>query len=89
MEQYERVRAKVKLVGVKPAEGNYGDKEPPVTLEFYFVYSSDPNSENKKFWDYTPGGKIEMNLVKPETRKMFDMGKEYYIDFSPAPETTG
>jgi len=27
------------------------------------VYSSDENSENKKFWKYTPSGKLEFTWI--------------------------
>lgn len=45
------------------------------------TYSQDPESENKLFWDATPGGKIEMNVSK--NGDLFELGKEYYVDFTP------
>jgi hypothetical protein len=48
------------------------------------VYSADPNSENGKFFNSTPGGKIEMNLVSEAAARQFEPGKEYYVDFTPA-----
>lgn len=44
------------------------------------------SEENEKFFKYTPGGKIELHVVAPETLKMFEVGVEYYIDFTPATE---
>lgn len=40
--------------------------------------------ENEAFFKYTPMGKLEMALLKGETAELFEVGKEYYIDFTPA-----
>lgn len=48
------------------------------------VYSSDPNSENRKFWDATPSGQLKLNLSKTEHVGMFESGKEYFVDISEA-----
>ena len=45
------------------------------------VYSSDPESENGKFYKQTPGGNIELTTVNDEAAKEFEIGKEYYVDF--------
>lgn len=84
------VRAKFKLVGWKNSVGSRlidgkWQEEIVASLEFQAVHSNDPNDENKKFWDTTPGGKIEMNLVNPEAVKCFTIGKQYYVDFTEAP----
>jgi hypothetical protein len=50
------------------------------------VYSNDPTSENKKFWDATPSGKLELGGLKPETLASFELGKAYYIDITVAEE---
>lgn len=55
-----------------------------MTLVFEPVYSSDPESENHKFWKYTPSGKLEMVCVNPEAVKCFQLGQEFYLDFTPA-----
>lgn len=39
------------------------------------------SEENKSFWKYTPSGKIEIN-VSNESVATFEVGKEYYVDFS-------
>ena len=38
------------------------------------------SEENKRFFDSTPGGKVELFCVNPEVE--FELGKEYYLDFS-------
>ena len=45
------------------------------------VYSNDPESENKKFWEATPTGTIELG-IKSEAGAEFEPGAEYYIDFT-------
>lgn len=43
------------------------------------------SEENKSFSKYTPSGKIEMYITKDtQAVDAFEVGKEYYVDFSPA-----
>jgi hypothetical protein len=44
----------------------------------------DGSEENKKFFLYTPYGKIEMGTVNEDAIKEFTPGREFYIDFTPA-----
>lgn len=48
------------------------------------TYSTNPDDENKTFWDATPGGKIEMNISK--NGDLFELGEEYYVDFTKVPK---
>lgn len=50
------------------------------------TYSNDPKSENKAFWDATPGGQYSINYVNKNIE--FLVGREYYIDVTlvPLPE---
>lgn len=50
------------------------------------VYSSDPKSENKAFWDATPSGKLELNCANAKALAGFKPGDELYIDISLAPK---
>lgn len=54
-----------------------------VTVILYPVTSNDKTHENYQFFSYTPSGKVDMN-IKGEAAKMFEVGKEYYLDFTPA-----
>lgn len=45
---------------------------------------SSGSEENKKFWQYTPGGLIKLNTINTEALSRFTPGKEFYIDFIPA-----
>ncbi len=49
------------------------------------VYSSDPKSENAKFWAASPSGEIKLGVINPEVWKEFELDKEYYIDFTLCP----
>lgn len=45
------------------------------------VYSEDKESENAKFFKFTPSGKLELGCTNGHG---FEVGKEYYIDVSEA-----
>lgn len=40
--------------------------------------------ENAKFYEATPGGQIELGTVNEEALAQFVIGKEFYVDFTPA-----
>jgi hypothetical protein len=42
------------------------------------------SDDNKKFYEATPGGKIELGTVNGEALKQFAIGDEFYVDFTPA-----
>lgn len=91
------VRAKFTYVGYeaslqaefneKKTDGSvdYG-KPTPVemrSLRFIPVYGNgDPNHENTKFWKASPSGEIKLGTVNSAAWSAFEMGKEYYIDFT-------
>lgn len=52
------------------------------TIVLYPV--SDGSQENEKFFQYTPDGKIALQIVNPSAAAAFEVGKEYYVDFIPA-----
>ncbi|MGD9726393.1 MAG: hypothetical protein AB7L09_21600 [Nitrospira sp.] len=55
------------------------------TLYFTPVYhKGDPAHENSKFWEASPSGKLELGTINEEAWSQFEMGKEYYLDFTPA-----
>ena len=90
----DRVRAKVWCSKVTnhahPAHKDYKTEElipAQITAKeffFSFVYADDPEHENKKFWDATPGGELSMYVSNPDGW-IFEEGKEYYLDFTEAP----
>ncbi len=40
------------------------------------------SEEDRKFWKNTPSGKLEMMIDTSEGSSFFEVGKEYYLDFS-------
>jgi hypothetical protein len=44
----------------------------------------DPNHENTKFWQASPSGKLELGCVNLAAAEMFELGREYYVDLTPA-----
>lgn len=45
---------------------------------------TDGSEENKSFYAATPAGQIELGTVNGEAAKEFDLGAEFYVDFTPA-----
>lgn len=50
------------------------------TIELSPVVSG--SDENKKFFKYTPWGKIEIGTINKEAADGFVIGKQYYVDFT-------
>lgn len=42
------------------------------------------SEENKNFYTWTPAGSIELSVVSDDTASKFEVGKEYYVDFTQA-----
>ena len=51
------------------------------TLNFTPVYSLG-SEENKAFWDATPTGSLQLGVVNQAAWSQFELGKEYYLDFT-------
>lgn len=66
---------------------------PPKTgiVKMSAVYKNKPNVngnaclENHVFGQYTPNATLQMNIQNPDAFAQFEPGKEFYVDFSPAP----
>jgi hypothetical protein len=70
------VRAKFVVDSIsKTRYGHHSIKLSPV---------SGGSEENKTFWKYTPSGNIEFQCVNDDAVNQFEVGKEYYVDFTPA-----
>lgn len=56
------------------------------TIHLAPVYgnANDPKNENNQFWDASPSGQIELGTVNPAAASYFELGGEYYIDFTKA-----
>ncbi len=53
-----------------------------VCLSFSPVYSG--SAENAAFFKATPGGSLSFNIVNQAVADKFEVGKEYYVDFTAA-----
>lgn len=42
------------------------------------------SEENKSFFKWTPGGQIQLSTINPQAAEQFVVGKEFYVDFTPA-----
>ncbi|MDA8178308.1 MAG: hypothetical protein M0T69_02035 [Deltaproteobacteria bacterium] len=74
----ERVIAKFTVVRKQPWTAGGGE------VNLTPVYSEDPNHKNKKFWDATPSGSIQMCINNPVAFDRFEEGAEYYVEFTKA-----
>lgn len=55
------------------------------TVKLSPVYGNgDPEHENTKFWEASPSGSIELGTVNAVAAAEFDIGAEFYIDFTRA-----
>lgn len=74
------VRAKFMCNSVTKYKSGWGDF--PIHYNFKFQVVSSGSDENKKFFAATPSGIVELSAVNAD---LFEVGREYYLDFSPAP----
>lgn len=50
----------------------------------YGSYPGGDSEENKSFAKYTPQGEMAMTITNPAAIEFFEIGKPYYVDFTPA-----
>lgn len=74
-------RAKFHCNSVTKRKGWSGTPEFLYEAEFSVVTSG--SEENKNFFASTPSGNIKIGTVR---ENQFEVGKDYFIDFSPAEE---
>lgn len=81
------IRAKFKVQSVQDNVGrasNGTDKKYTEIVRMSPVFSSDPNHENRAFWDATPSGDLSMWINNPKAWGTFKAGQEFYVDFTEA-----
>ena len=55
------------------------------TVSMSPVYGNgDPGHENTKFWQAPPSGSIELGTVNKAAVDQLELGREVYVDFTPA-----
>ncbi len=64
-------------------EANAGKPEDGYRITMHPVSSGSP--ENEAFFKYTPWGNFEFGTINKYAADQIEVGKEYYIDISPAP----
>lgn len=67
------------LMGVQNPETKAYESKTIYSAEMLVVTGD--SEENKKFFLWTPSGKLEVGLHQD---KVFEVGKEYYVDITPA-----
>lgn len=72
------VRCKMIVVSKTTYQGALG-----VGVKLQAVWGDD-SPENKAFFDATPSGEITVHVRKAEVGDSFELGKTYYVDFTPA-----
>ena len=73
------VRAKFRCTIVIPLNSDRGDTG---SVELIPVVG-DGTPENAEFFKYTPGGAIRLDVMNESAVNQFEVGKEYYVDFTP------
>lgn len=81
------VRAKFRCQSIEKRLG-YSYVQNPGEIVIHEVVKMQPvNGPGNKTWsDATPSGQIEMAITNPAAVAQFEVGKCYYLDFTPAPE---
>ena len=75
------VRAKFKVISITRQAGWSGVKELQ-SIKMQPVSSG--SEENKAFYAATPSGSIDLSVVPEAVGRQFDIGQEFYVDFTPA-----
>jgi hypothetical protein len=76
------VRAKFTVTRISQTPHWDKQKGPICEIELRPVSSGSP--ENEKFYASTPCGDVKLGTINAEAAKLFELGKEYYLDFTPA-----
>ncbi len=76
------MRAKLKVSNVDPYEGGEN-------LTFSAVcksdgYPEDGSDENNTYATFTPMAELKMTVNNPNLLGKFEVGQEFYVDFTPA-----
>ena len=75
------VRAKFKCTSITRREG-WGEFKEIRDIELQVVCGG--SDDNKKFFAASPSGSIKLGCANAAASEQFEIGKEYYVDFTPA-----
>lgn len=80
---YEKVRCKFYVSSITRsgycADGKAKTSQLVVTLNAVYA-PKDDKSENHKFWESSPSGKMELTINNPACFDFFKEGEEMYLD---------
>lgn len=82
MSDVTKVRAVFRCTTIKRILG-YEGEEHVICLQAV----ADKEGTYKSYSKWTPSGQVEMHLTNPGAVGAFELGKTYFLDFSPTPET--
>lgn len=71
------VRAKMRCESIEASADGEGG-----TVTLSPVISG--SEENEQFYRWTPGGGVSLSTINQQAMDQFEIGKEYYVDISPA-----
>jgi hypothetical protein len=75
------VRAKMKVMAITPFHSSDPDG---VCAEVRLMPVYSDSEENKTWSKWTPNGECRMTITNAPAIDAFEVGKEYYLDFTPA-----
>lgn len=84
------VRAKFQVVSIDPVPGTRYNPETkeqdPIEMSNIKLEAvmDGTSQENKEFFEATPSGQINLNCANQEAAKAFEIGAQYYVDFTKA-----
>lgn len=64
------------------AKFNCLSKDEVGNVHLYAVAGGSP--ENDEFFSATPNGEIRLGIGNTQAAEQFEVGKQYYVDFTPA-----
>lgn len=74
------VRAKFKVDSITRTKQYDGQEAQTIRL----TPVVDGSEENKQFYKYTPGGSIDLSTVNADAGNQFELGAQFYVDFTKA-----
>ena len=78
-----KVRAKFKVESYETRLSGSGPDAVEIRQVRLSVVYGD-SEENKKYFKWTPSGQITMGMLNPDAWAAFELGREMYVEFTPA-----
>ena len=83
-----KMRAKVRVTGIRPLFSPGNDEPTRETLTFNFpakdgAYPADGSDEDQQFARWSPSGSLELTVANPNLIGKFAVGDTFYLDFIP------